>query len=164
MPSDPKRRGKRTPKPTFHGNRYTKKVRIDCNETTESVESDKEVNSDQECSKSDESKPEAQTTPTRSAMKLYNMYGVSKSVCDSSEDSSDSDCGDTDNDVSDDGTEETHNQDLHGYRLIDVDILNRNILSQLSCAFCHSEVSLFKRGGEERFGKQICFHVQKQEL
>ena len=87
MPSDPKRRGKRTPKPTFHGNRYTKKVRIDCNETTESVESDKEVNSDQECSKSDESKPETQTTPTRSAMKLYNMYGVSKSVCDFPEDS-----------------------------------------------------------------------------
>ena len=96
------------------------------------------------CSKSDQSKPETQTTPNRSAMKPYNMYDVSKSVCDSPGDSSDSDGGDTDSDVSDDGTKETHNQDLHGYRLIDVDILNRYILPQLSCAFCHSKVSLFQ--------------------
>ena len=96
------------------------------------------------CSKSDQSKPETQTTPNQSAMKPYNMYDVSKSACDSPGDSSDSDGGDTDSDVSDDGTKETHNQDLHGYRLIDVDILNRYILPQLSCAFCHSKVSLFQ--------------------
>ena len=85
-----------------------------------------------------------QTTPNRSAMKPYNMYDVSKSVCDSPGDSSDSDGGDTDSDVSDNGTKETHNQDLHGYRLIDVDILNHYILPQLSCAFGHSKVSLFQ--------------------
>ena len=36
-----------------------------------------------------------------------------------------------------DGEEAHINQDLHGYRLIDVEIL-----SQLWCAFCHSEVNL----------------------
>ena len=41
-----------------------------------------------------------------------------------------------------DGEEAQISQDLRGYRLIDVDILKRNILSQLSCTFCHSEVNL----------------------
>ena len=37
---------------------------MDCSLTTESVESDKEVDKDQKCSKGGESKPETQTTPS----------------------------------------------------------------------------------------------------
>ena len=60
-----------------------------------------------------------------------------------------------------DGEEAHISQDLHGYRLIDVDILNRNILSQLSCAFCHSEVNLseIERKG---LGSKFAFNFQNK--
>jgi len=60
-----------------------------------------------------------------------------------------------------DGEEAQISQDLRGYRLIDVDILKRNILSQLSCTFCHSEVNLseIERKG---LGSKFAFMCQNK--
>ena len=59
-----------------------------------------------------------------------------------SEPSSDTVSDRTESSEDEDGEEAHISQDLHGYRLIDVEILSRNILSQLWCAFFHSEVNL----------------------
>ena len=99
MPSDKKRRGKCTPKPKFHGNRYTKKAKIDCSETVEleTVQSKPDVQIEPETSNVDESKPKVQATPSRSALKLYNKYGLSDNPVDSAEDGCDF-CTDSDTD------------------------------------------------------------------
>ena len=72
MPSDKKPRRKHTRKPKFHGNRFTKKARIDCIGTCESVQSEHVIEIEPEISKIEESRSKAQTTPSRSAMTLYN--------------------------------------------------------------------------------------------
>ena len=90
MPSDKKSRGKRTRKSKFHGNRFTKKARIDCSETCESVQNEHVIEIEPESSKIEESKSKVQTTPSRSAIKLYNNYDVSESPVDSAEENSDS--------------------------------------------------------------------------
>ena len=72
MASDKKPRGKGTRKPKFRGNRFTKKARIDFSETCESVQSEHVIEIEPEISKIEESRSKAQTTPSRSAMTLYN--------------------------------------------------------------------------------------------
>ena len=81
---------------------------------------------------------------------------MSESPVDSTEEDSDpsSDSDGTESSEDEDGEEAHISQDLHGYKLIDVDILNRNILSQLSYAFCHSKVNLSeneRKGLESKF-------------
>ena len=88
---------------------------------------------------------------------------MSESAVGSAEEDSDpsSDSDGTESSEDEDGEEAHISQDLHGYKLIDVDILNRNILSQLSCAFCHSEVNLseIERKG---LGSKFAFNFQNK--
>ena len=90
---------------------------------------------------------------------------MSESAVGSAEEDSDpsSDSDGTESSEDEDGEKAHISQDLHGHRLIDVDILNRNILSQLSCAFCHSEVNLseIERKG---LGSLCLLSMAKQEL
>ena len=78
-----------------------------------------------------------------------------------SEPSSDTVSDRTESSEDEDGEEAHISQDLHGHRLIDVDILNRNLLSQLSCACCHSEVNLseIERKG---LGSKFAFNFQSK--
>lgn len=155
MSCDPKRRGKRRQKRTFHGNRWTKKARND-EEATLCADSDSDgdeaslIRQDEPCTNSSPS-----ATPTRSEVKLQNLYAVMKDSSDESSDEtelSDSESEDNDETV-------IIEQELDGYRLIDIAILNQNVSSQLACTFCHGSVQLLevKRKG---LGSELAFHCE----
>ncbi|KAK7106360.1 hypothetical protein V1264_017625 [Littorina saxatilis] len=149
MPSDKKRRGKRRATIAFHGNVYTKKAKtrdvVGLEVNDEVICEGKNVQPQSQCSTTkDDSKSESKsaTPPTRSEMKLHDMYAVSKKEYEA--DNMDSDSEYSCDDEDDDDEQAVTSQALHGYRLIDVDILNSNISSQLSCSFCQGNVSLFE--------------------
>lgn len=82
-------------------------------------------------------------TPTRSEIKLQNLYSDLKesSDDDSGEEASDSD-GENESIV--DAQVLHDGEELEGNRLVDICILNQNIASQLCCTFCHSSVTLIE--------------------
>lgn len=55
--------------------------------------------------------------------------------------------------------EETLDQDIGGYRMVDISILNANIASQLLCAFCHGTVTLFEVS-RKGLGSGFAFHCE----
>ena len=145
-----KARGKRSNSRKFYGNRFKKRAREqlqnEASSSSSSSESETEtVSANKELESADVSVNKAtcaDATPTRTERKLKNLY------CSSSSDETDSESYDCDTDTNSDSDDSASDseilleQQLEGYRLIDVDILNRNVSSQLKCKFCGGDVSL----------------------
>lgn len=133
---DKKKRGKRSSKRQFHGNRFRKQLQLDCNKSVESAADESESDSENRqtaCRPTEQSTSgsAASATPTRSERKLLNLYdlpGDSSEKCSSGESSYDSSDDETD-------VEDRLTQELGGYRLIDVDKLNQNRIHRFCASF-----------------------------
>jgi hypothetical protein len=134
MPSDKKLHGKRRSKRQFRGNQFTNGNNDEKN-TGENSSSNVNVCNEENyfTTSSHINSIKESATPTRTELKLHNMFALQ---CETSDDSSnsDSDSGNIYNCV-------TVTEELHGNRIIDVDILN-NSMSQVVCKHCHGEVKL----------------------
>lgn len=140
MPGGEKLRGKKRRKRRYHGNQFDKK-RVCTNESTVPDLAVYKHDKEELITESGDAKDV--TTPTCSEKKLFNVYNL---PCDSSSSSSsESESSDSGEEDEEDGDVEIDDR-LEGYRLIDVNILNRNIAAQLSCKFCGQDVSLHEIG------------------
>lgn len=161
MSVDRKNRGKTYKKRKFHGNRFTKQREMDVDDCLQASTSDAGASIPASETVDTDITPavKRKATPTRSEMKLKDLYSF---IDDSNSDSEDvsSDHG-GDSDSGDEVLDE--NLELEGNRIIDVGILNANIASQLACQFCHSAVQLceVKRQG---LASEFAFHCSKKNL
>ena len=143
----------------FRGNRPTLKARIASSECLlASVDNETENVHDVSSVSENKTGTKPKATPTRSEMKIEDLYKImedSDSDTDSSEDGGDSD---SEYNVLDDGQVL-----LEGNRvMIDIDILSRNIItSKLVCGFCHHTVQFveLKRQG---LGCEFAFHCSNR--
>jgi hypothetical protein len=158
MSGNKKMRGKRPMKRRFCGNKYTKKQKTDYECELEFEEETVDVSvltREQECAIVSTSQ-QVGATPTRSQMKIQNLYQV---ITDSGS-SSDSSTDDSDGDLEEQEVLEVE-QDLQGYRLVDIELFGANLASKLVCGFCHSQVQLIEicRKG---LSSEFAFHCQNQ--
>ena len=81
-------------------------------------------------------------TPTlsRSEKKIHKIY----KFLDNSSGESDAEQSENDSEYSDNDLVLDQEENLEGNRIIDVEILNQKIMSQLVCGLCHSNVSLIE--------------------
>lgn len=171
MSSDPKRRGSTAKKRDRPLNRHEQgKKRMETTSATASASVSVASVGDHEAVTSvsvtvsvpcsDVNKPLANATPipTRSEMKLYDMYKVmDESDNESIEPNSETD----DSDSETESIDLTVDENLAGNRIIDVGILQQNIPSQLSCGLCHSSVSLIEVG-RKGLASELAFHCSKK--
>ena len=125
MTTDKKLRVKQPRKRSFHGNRYTKRVRSETEDVCSDGTSVFGINGS-ECGVSVDVAVES-ATPTRSEQKISNIYDIMKESSDEESDSSDSEIEDESGELA---------QDMTSNRIIDIELLNQNIMSQVVCAFC----------------------------
>lgn len=164
MSTDPKRRGSAPKKRKPPRNRFVQaKKRRDMSVEhvqTETVVGVFETGCSGDASKvgASDSTGTKSATPTRSDIKIHNLYNILDEPESDKEvsDTSDSDCSDTD-------SEECVNigHKYLGNRIIDFEILSQNISKQLLCRFCHSDVSLIeisRRG----LGSELAFHCSNK--
>ena len=146
MSTDSKRRGTPKRKRVPPENRFVqaKKKRELEQESVSGVNSvtdrsiEPEISSDQPSFE----RKESNATPTlsRSEKKIHNIY---KLLDDSSGESGAEQSG-NDSEYSDNDLVLDQEENLEGNRIIDVEILNQNMMSQLVCGLCHSNVSLIE--------------------
>ena len=164
MSSDRKRRGAPLRKPSFKGNKYMKVVVIDGKNVLVPRNSDSAIEGASNAvpsvsSLSKESETDSHTveaTPTRSQIKIEELY---KAMQDSDDES--------DNQTADSDEDDFMNEDiitddkLEGSRIVDMGIFGRNLSSQLVCRHCHCDVQLMevKRQG---LGSEYAFHCSNK--
>lgn len=151
--SKPRRTPKR--KRTYHGNQWTKKAAVDvdvlpepsCSSVVDELHNDKT---------SETSVSEQNATPTRSEIKLQNLYNILKDSSDEEEEDEEGECEDNDSEA------ELCSDQVYGYRFIDIEILNQNIVSKLCCGFCRSSVRLIEVS-RKGLGSQLAFHCDDEK-
>ena len=99
-------------------------------------------------------------TPTlsRSEKKIHKIY----KFLDDSSGESDAEQSENDSEYSDNDLVLVQEENLEGNRIIDVEILNQKIMSQLVCGLCHSNVSLIELDRKGLASKFVfhCSHVR----
>lgn len=98
-------------------------------------------------------------TPTRSEVKLQNLYDIIKESSDEFSDSIETDDETDSVDLEEIDVDLSEVSQTQGYRLIDLTILNQNVQSQLVCRFCQNGVQLIevKQAG---LGSEFVFHCE----
>ena len=99
----------------------------------------------------------ATPTPTRSEMKLHDIYKTPDEPETDSDSDEQSEGGDSDSDTDSDVIDQE--EMLEGHILIGVEILSQYITSQLLCGFCHSEVSLIEVQSQG-LASELAFHCR----
>ena len=152
MSTDPKRRGTPKRKRVPPENRFVqaKKKReleqesVSCVNSVTDSSIEPEISSDQPSFE----RKESNATPTlsRSEKKIHNIY----KLLDDSSGESDAEQSENDSEYSNNDLVLDQEENVEGNRIIDVEILNQNMMSQLVCGLCHSNISLIEL---ERTGK-----------
>lgn len=143
--SDRKYGGSRVRKRKHNGNRFT--TRSERNESESSSNhmgtvSDKD--SEHDVARDAFGTPKQNATPTRSEMKLQDLYKIMQEDSLSEFKIDDSDASDCDSITSNDDVSIDIDQELEGNRVIDIRILSQNITSNLVCRYCHNTIQFLE--------------------
>lgn len=155
MPTDTKLYGKKRKKRRFSGNQFRNKKKnvLDSSPHEESDHTDTDSEKENIGAKPD--RLFESVTPTRSEKKLFNIYNLPSDSSDSEKDT-DFEPSDSEEEGEEDGDVVT-DEVLEGYRLIDVDILAKNISTQLSCKSCGQDVTLLELS-RKGLASEFVFH------
>lgn len=145
MPSDQKLYGRKRKKRRFHGNQYSNKGKKLCEVTSAEANACAVIyssdNTEDEVDNNGGGSSLSSATPTCTEKKLFNLYNISSS--DSSESEVENDPSDSEDEGEEDG-DLISDVVLEGYRLVDIELLNKNISAQLCCKLCGHAVRLLE--------------------